>query len=1391
MKNEHPSTSPPGESAPDGAGQFHVSPPRGPKRLLGLMAGLMGLLFAAPSEVQAQQIPPGCTGSGLGISLFTSSPDVHIGDTIRYSVNVFNGSLGSTRIVCDAIDIQAGIVTPDGVTNRITLVRTALSNGQSDFYPDVVSYVVRAQDIRADGTLRATAFDDGIILQNDTPSRGGSDQGVNTEVSQPCIGISVTCLGTTGEDGLISFSGLVTNCGNNTLVGVTVTNSNENGSFRVVFTNNILRGETVAFTGSFNPLNPCTTDTVTLVATGTDQFTSNPRTVLASASATCATSLTPGIAVTKVCPVGPVSPGQQLVYTGTVRNTGNVTLTNVTVVSDSPANTVVLTLATLAPGATANYTGSYVAPVDCSTTSRVVALGASICGVPVTSSATSTCAIVTTPLIAVTTVCATDVAGPGGVQTYNGTVRNTGNIALRNVVVRSDRPAANTTVFTVATLAPGATATFSGTYTVPLTDACAVTTTVVATGQDICTDASVTSTAVLTCGVTTAPLLALTLDCPTVPSATGGQIVFTGTVRNSGNVTLNNVSVVNSQDSPSTVLTVATLAPGASASFTVSFMTPMDACEVSATVNASGTDACTTLGVTATRSVTCPLMTAPALVVTQECPPFPASPGGLFSYTGTVRNTGNVTLTNVVVSDDRNGFAGTPTTTLWADDDVPAGSTRSVEGNDTWNFVQSNPTPFSGNRAHQSNLGPGRRQHFFEGATDGLTVNAGDILIAYIYLDPANLPSQVMLQWNDGTSWEHRAYWGANLINYGQNGTDSRRFMGALPVAGQWVRLEVPARLVGLENKVLRGASYTLFDGRATWDALGKLSGAANPTEVFTVARLAPGASASFSGSYTLPTTGACSVTSTLIAAAMDNCSKVNVTATTSSTCPLLTEPAIEVSQACPPSAGVMGQLLNYTGTVKNIGNIMLTNVVVRNSRTGTSPVLVLATLSPGESANFSGSYVVPVNCCTISSTATATGGDICTGAVVADTATSTCQVLSSPQITVTKVCPLVPSIPGVLHEYTGTVMNTGDITLTDVYVVNDRTGASAPMIGPLTLAPGESAGSSGSYIYRADYCGNDSVIGTGVSICGVTVTNRATTICPAIPTLPGIEVTKNCPVVPPSFGTFYTFTGTVRNTGNVTLIDVYVVNNQPTNNAPVIGPINLAPGQTVNFTGTFLAPMDCCEITETIIATGRDLCSGNTVTDRASTACPIMTTPRLVVVENCPVGSVVVGGLFSFTGSITNTGDVNLTNVVVFSTRSGGVRVPLLGPVELAPGESARFNGSYVVASTDNPSQDVIEATGMDTCLGRTVIARANCAGPIDQSTAPMITFVGLENGVATVSWDSVAGFIYTVQCKANHEDPIWIDIPGNVTATGGSASKTDVVGPSVRRFYRVLVTQ
>jgi hypothetical protein len=185
------------------------------------------------------------------------------------------------------------------------------------------------------------------------------------------------------------------------------------------------------------------------------------------------------------------------------------------------------------------------------------------------------------------------------------------------------------------------------------------------------------------------------------------------------------------------------------------------------------------------------------------------------TYAGDANNTGSgsATLSQVV-----NGGGGQ--TGVWVEDAVPAGAGQGGNG-ELWSWVSSNPTPYSGSLAHQSALAAGRHQHYFYGATATLPVAVGDTLFTYVYLDPANPPSEVMLEWSDG-SWEHRAYWGANLIASGTDGTASRHFMGALPATGQWVKLSVPAAQVGLEGRTLTGMAYTLYNGRATWDYSGK-----------------------------------------------------------------------------------------------------------------------------------------------------------------------------------------------------------------------------------------------------------------------------------------------------------------------------------------------------------------------------------------------------------------------------------------------------------------------------------------------------------------------------------------------------------------------------------------
>jgi hypothetical protein len=167
-------------------------------------------------------------------------------------------------------------------------------------------------------------------------------------------------------------------------------------------------------------------------------------------------------------------------------------------------------------------------------------------------------------------------------------------------------------------------------------------------------------------------------------------------------------------------------------------------------------------------------------------------------------------------------FPSNSSTVVWMQGAVPADAVPEARGGDGWTWIAADPKPHSSPLAHQSSLSSGLHEHWFTGASATLEVGPGDSLFAWVYLDPDHPPSEVMLAWNDGSSWEHRAYWGANTITYGQSGSAGRFPAGALPPTGRWVQLRVRARAVGLEGAILTGMSFSLVDGRATWDAAGR-----------------------------------------------------------------------------------------------------------------------------------------------------------------------------------------------------------------------------------------------------------------------------------------------------------------------------------------------------------------------------------------------------------------------------------------------------------------------------------------------------------------------------------------------------------------------------------------
>jgi hypothetical protein len=163
---------------------------------------------------------------------------------------------------------------------------------------------------------------------------------------------------------------------------------------------------------------------------------------------------------------------------------------------------------------------------------------------------------------------------------------------------------------------------------------------------------------------------------------------------------------------------------------------------------------------------------------------------------------------------------------IYVDDALPAGAVA-IPGADGWNWITRSPTPYSRKFAHQAPNIAGTHFHQFSNATQTMPIVAGDQLFCFVWLDPTNPPTEVMLQWQVGGDAEHRAYWGANSVAFGVNGTNSQRQVSAsVPTPGQWVLLQVPATDVGLVGLTVNGMAFICFGGSATWDQAGKYNSA-------------------------------------------------------------------------------------------------------------------------------------------------------------------------------------------------------------------------------------------------------------------------------------------------------------------------------------------------------------------------------------------------------------------------------------------------------------------------------------------------------------------------------------------------------------------------------------
>ena len=392
--------------------------------------------------------------------------------------------------------------------------------------------------------------------------------------------------------------------------------------------------------------------------------------------------------------------GDVITYAFSVSNTGNVTLSNVIV--DDPLVTMLGgPIVSLAPGAidTTTYTASYTITqqdIDAGVFSnQATATAAPPTGVDVTDlSGTSTtndtptdtpiCQSASVALVKVGTYDDGDcTAAVGDVITYAFSVSNTGNVTLSNVIVED--PLVTMLGGPIASLAPGAidTTSYTASYTITQQDIDAgvfsnqaTVTAAPPTGVDV-TDLSGTSvdndtpTDTPICQAASVALVKVgTYDDGDCTAAVGDVITYAFSVSNTGNVTLTNVIV---EDPLVTMLggPIVSLAPGAidTTTYTASYTITQQDIDAGVFSNQATVTAAPPTGVDVTdlsgtsvdndTPTDTPICQDPAIALvkqanvildpTDNC--YNVSVGGFIDYTFTVTNQGNVSLSTITLSD--------------------------------------------------------------------------------------------------------------------------------------------------------------------------------------------------------------------------------------------------------------------------------------------------------------------------------------------------------------------------------------------------------------------------------------------------------------------------------------------------------------------------------------------------------------------------------------------------------------------------------------------------------------------------------------------------------------------------------------------------------------------
>ena len=1222
------------------------------------------------------------------VKSFTTTPTIagdpantadHANQVINYTVVVTN----------NGNETLTGLTVTDSQGNILTGGSATLAVGASETLTG--THIVTQGEIDAGGPIvnTATVTDNQHVTSTSTVDTAVDQHAdvaiVKTFATTPSLAGDAP--NTVDENGqLITYTLTVTNNGNETLTGVTITDALTGHTFTDV--NPLAVGATFVATDTFNATQAQIDAGTPIVNTAT--VTDNQH-VTSTSTVDTAVDQHADVAIVKTFATTPSlagdapntvdENGQLITYTLTVTNNGNETLTGVTI-TDALTGHTFTDVNPLAVGATFVATDTFnatQAQIDAGT--PIVNTATVTDNQHVTSTSTVDTAVDQHADVAIVKTFATtpSLAGDapntvdenGQLITYTLTVTNNGNETLTGVTI-TDALTGHT--FTdVNPLAVGAT--FVATDTFNATQAQIDAGTPIVNTATVTDNQHVTSTSTVSTAVdqhadvaivkTFATTPSLAGDAPNTVDENGQLITYTLTVTNNGNETLTGVTITDALTGH-TFTDVNPLAVGATFVATDTFNATQAQIDAGGPIvnTATVTD---NQHVTSTSTVDTAVdqhadvaivktfATTPSLA--GDAPNTVDENGQLITYTLTVTNNGNETLTGVTITDALTGHTFT--------DVNPLAVGATFVATDTFNATQAQidaGTPIVNTATVTDN------QHVTSTSTVSTAVDQhADVAIVKTFATTPSLAGDA-----PNTVDEN-----GQLITYTLTVTNN----GNETLTGVTITDALTGHTFTDVNPLAVGATFVATD---TFNATQAQIDAGTPIV------------------NTATVTDNQHVTSTsTVSTAVDQHADVAIVKTFATT-PSLAGDA-------PNTVDENGQLITYTLTVTNNGNETLTGVTITDALTGhtftdVNPLAVGATFVATDTFNATQAQIDAGT--PIVNTATVTDNQH-----VTSTSTVSTAVDQHADVAIVKTFATTPSLAGdapntvdengQLITYTLTVTNNGNETLTGVTITDALTGHTFTDVNPLAVGA--------TFVATDTFNATQAQIDAGTPIVNTaTVTDNqhvtsTSTVSTAVDQHADVAIVKTFATTPSlagdapntvdENGQLITYTLTVTNNGNETLTGVTITDALTGHTFTDVNP--LAVGATFVATDTFNA-------TQAQIDAGTPIVNTATVTDNqhvtststVSTAVDqhadvaivktFATTPSLA--GDAPNTVDENGQLITYTLTVTNNGNETLTGVTITDALTGHTFTDV-NPLAVG--------ATFVATDTFNATQAQIDAGG------------------------------------------------------------------------------------------------